>query len=52
MLRQGIAVVKTGVSRRYRKSISLRQIEGNGHHQYSSMSYAIVRYLPLTSGEA
>ena len=52
MLRRGIVVVKTGVSSSYQKSIRLRQIEGNGHHHYSSMSYAIVRYIPLTSGEA
>ena len=44
--------VKMGVSRSYRKSIRLWRMEDNGHYHYFSMSYAIVRYLPLTSGEA
>ena len=53
---------ETEVSRSYRKLIRLRRMEGNGHyHCFSiilsgkklfSMSDAIVRYLPLTSGEA
>ena len=40
--------VKTGVIRSYRKLIRLRRMEDNGHCLCFPMSYAIVRYLPLS----
>ena len=40
--------IKTGVNRSYRKLIRLRRMEDNGHCLCFPMSYAIVRYLPLT----
>ena len=44
--------IRLGVSRSYRKLIRLRRVEDNGHYRHSPISSAIVRYLPLTSGEA
>ena len=40
--------IKTGVSRNYQKLIRLRRMEDNGHCLCFPMSYAIVRYFPLT----
>ena len=38
--------IKTGVSRRYRKLIRLRRMEGNGHYHYSSETVPCVRTHP------